>query len=382
MDSASSFLTTNGTANETLDTFVVNIGYAIFIPVLILVIIVINLGTILAFWKEPSLRDNPSELLILNLAFADLLTGTTVLPLTSPLYIAPGVWPMGEIGCAIVMFFLNLSVSGSLFALTTISIDRFLLVYMEYRRYVKTMTRKRVHKVIAVGWMFTIFTIVIELSLWDKAKYIDETAKIINFRKVCLSPARRVEAFALSFFLTLFLLPVLVVCSLSLGFLHQLRLRLLKIGEQCPAMSRKKVGQPTSSTGDEMFNFTASATEMSDIDIPSEQNVQRVPKQPSVKQKSEGRKTVRNRYVKPGITLIGVVMAMAIFMLPFSFYVIIIEAGCEQCNNTDLLYGLVLMQFCNASIDPFIYVLTRRKIRKFYVSMFDKCKRQFYFIKQ
>ena len=380
MDSASNSLTANGTANETLDTYIVNVGYAVFIPVLILVIIVMNVGTIAAFWKVPSLRDNPSELLILNLACADLLTGTTVLPLTSPLYITPGVWPMGEIGCAIVVFFLNLSISGSLFALTTISIDRFLLVYMEYPRYVKTMTRKRVYKVIAVGWMLALLTIVVELSLWDKAKHIDETAKNINFRKVCLSPARRVEAFALSFFLTLFLLPVLVVCGLSLGFLYQLRLRLLKIGEQRPATSRKKVGQPTSSTGDEMS--AASATEMSDIDIPSEQNIQRVPKQPSIKQKSEGRKAVQNRYVKPGITLIGVVLAMAICMLPFSFYVIITEAGCEQCNNTDLLYGLLLMQFCNASIDPFIYVLTRRKIRKFYVSMFDKCKRQFYFVKQ
>ena len=356
--------TTVLTMNETLDrpTFDVNIGYAVFMPLLILVIIVMNLGTIYAFWKVPTLREKPSELLILNLACADLLTGTTVLPLTSPLYITPGVWTMGEIGCGIVVFFLNLSISGSLFALMTISIDRFLLVYMEYPRYVKTMTRKRVYKVIAVGWMFAFLTIIIELSLWERAKKIDETARNIDFNKVCLSPARRVEAFALSFFLTLFLLPVLVVCSLSIGFLYQLRLRLQKIRKQRPETSREKVEDSTRSTGVDQ------STEMSE-EITSKQSDQR-PSKPTDNQKSKRMRALQNRYIKPGITLIGVVLAMAICMLPFSFYVIITEAGCEKCNNTDILYGLLLMQFCNASIDPFIYVLTRRKIRTFYMSVF------------
>ena len=357
------------TTNETLykPTFVVNIGYAVFMPLLILVIIVMNLGTISAFWKVPSLRGKPSDLFVLNLACADLLTGTTILPFMSPVYITPGVWPLGEIGCAIVHgFFFNLSICGSLLALITISIDRFLLVYMEYPHYVKTMTRRRVYKVITAGWTFTFLTAVIELSLWEKAKEVDETARSIDFDRVCLSPARRVKAFTLFFFLTLFLLPVLLVCGLSIGFLYQLQLRLQKLRGQRQNISKENAVDPMLSTGVELS--TASATETTEVmAVASKQSNQ--PSKPTDDKKSGRINVVRNRYIKPGITLIGVVLAMAVCMLPFSFYVIIIEAGCEQCNNTDILYGLLLMQFCNASIDPFIYVLTRRKIRMFYRSV-------------
>ena len=66
-----------------------NIGYAIFVPVLILTTTAMNIGTIAAFWKIPTLRDKPSELLILNLACSDLLTGLIVIPLASNLYITP-----------------------------------------------------------------------------------------------------------------------------------------------------------------------------------------------------------------------------------------------------------------------------------------------------
>ncbi len=359
-----SFVTTNEPdTNGTVYPYVVNVGFAVFIPFLILTATVMNLGTIAAFWKVPILRENPSELLILNLAFADLLTGITVLPLVSPLYIIPNQWPLGEFGCATVVFFMNLSISGSLFALCTISVDRFLLVYMEYPDYIKMITRKRVYRIIAIGWVVALLTVVLELSLWQKAKEVDETAAIINFDVVCLSPARRVQAFALSFFLTLFMLPVLMVLSLSVAFLYHLRRRLEKIRGNRPTISGDKISKQTEIT-DTDSPSTISGTEMSEDKVGST-------KQLSSNNREVG---IRNRYIKPGMTLVGVVLAMAICMLPFCLYVIIIESGCEHCINPDLLYGLLLMQFCNACIDPFIYVLTRRRIRKFYISVFTKCK--------
>ncbi len=339
-----------------LVSFEVNVLYAVFIPFLIFTATLMNLMTIAAFWKVPSLREEPSELLILNLACSDLLTGMTVLPMVAPLYITPGFWPMGEFGCAAVVFFMNLSISGSLFALTTISTDRFLLVYMEYPQYMKTVTRKRVYKIIALGWLFALLTVVIELSLWEKAKLIDITARSINFLRVCLSPARRVQAFALSFFLSLFFFPVLLVCGLSIAFLYYLRARLQKVRKTHPASC-----SDTSSQRSEVVPGAVA------IQIP-EENVE------SRSQGSNNRDVdVNKRYIKPGITLVGVVLAMAFCMLPFCFYVIITESGCEQCNNTDVLYGLLLMQFSNACIDPLIYVLTRRKVRRFYVSVLHKC---------
>ena len=67
-------------ANDTLvakseDKKSFNLFFAIFIPILCFLITIGNLGTIIAFWKLPSLRDKPSELLILSLSCADFITG-------------------------------------------------------------------------------------------------------------------------------------------------------------------------------------------------------------------------------------------------------------------------------------------------------------------
>ncbi|XP_072021286.1 5-hydroxytryptamine receptor 7-like [Amphiura filiformis] len=364
MDSTTITTVVTETGTITLDSFEVNIFYAILLPLLILVAVAMNLITIAAFWKMPILREEPSELLILNLACSDLLTGITVLPLVSPLYITPGNWPIGQFGCGTVVFFMNLSTSGSLFALTTISIDRFLLVYMEYPRYMKTMTRNRVYKTVFVGWAFALITVVVELSVWEKAKTIDITARNIDFEKVCLSPARRVQAFALAFFLMLFVFPVVLVCGLSIAFLYQLRLRLQKIRR-----THSTVGLPSDNPSRPAESNSAGPSVSIAIKMPEES----VGSQSTSRNSNNGELDVKNRYLKPGITLVGVVLAMAICMLPFCFYVIITESGCEQCNKTDVLYGLLLMQFSNACIDPLIYVLTRRKVRKFYISVLTKC---------
>ena len=93
----------------------------------------------------------------------------------------------------------------------------------------------------------------------------------------------------------------------------------------------------------------------------------------STKNKSTGSnldRVMRNRYVKPGITLIGLALAMASCMLmPYCLYVLMIGI-----NETTVLYGLLSLQFSNAALDPFIYGLTRRKVRRFYKSRFLKIK--------
>ena len=350
----------------------VNVFYAIFYPTLIIVTSIMNLATIGAFWKLRSLREKPSELFILNLACADLLTGMVLLPFGSFLYITPGYWPTGETGCIVTVALFNLSIHGSLFGLTTISVDRFLLVYMEYPQYIKKVTRAKVYKVIATGWVFVVVTIVIELSLWNVAKDIDESARNIPFDFVCLSPARRVRAFSLTFFLILYFCPVTIVCIMSAAFLYQLRKRLQKNSSR----RKQTIRQGTSST-----SGPGETTMTSQIELKSTSTGDDLDEKSGHKTKTKNKSTgshldrvTRNRYVKPGITLIGLVVAMASCMLPYCFYVLITESGCERCNNTKVLFGLLVLQFCNACLDPFIYVLTRRKVRQFYKSIFLKIK--------
>ena len=370
-----------------------NIGYAIFVPVLILTTTAMNIGTIVAFWKIPTLRDKPSELLILNLACSDLLTGLIVIPLASNLYITPNWWPAGEIGCAIWILSIDISVHGTLFALMTISLDRFLLVYLEYPKYIKNVTRNRVYKIVASGWIIALLTATLEMGLWEKAKYLDVTAGEIDHTKYCLSPPRRVHTFSLCFFLILYLLPVMFVCGLRVAFLYQLRIRLGKFESNASssvgANGIKTAEYPRSAPSGNLASENVSSSQPKDNSPHSGYSnggaiaTNKIELNHSVSSRdlistqvaSSNRKkgvmsysVIRKRYIKPGVTLVGLVSAMAICMLPYSFYVIIIEFGCEHCKNLKLLYGLLLMQFCNACLDPFIYVLTRRRMRRFFCS--------------
>ena len=383
MNSTLSPLTMNNPA-EVLDDEV-NTGYAIFLSVLVLITVTMNMGTIVAFWKLPTLYEKPSELLILNLACSDLITGLIVLPLSVPVYVTPNKWPTGEIGCAIFVIFIDISVHGTLFALMTISLDRFLLVYLDYPHYIGKVTRRSVYKIIAVGWIFALLTATLEMSLWEKAKSLDETAGAIDHSKYCLSPPRRVRTFSLCFFLILYLTPVMLVCGLSIAFLYQLRNRLgktKKYKSSCTTSSNTRdtsISQtfeifqsaPGNVIPDEAASANTDTSGSQTIEMrqsASSGNVSSDEVADTRLRKHVTDKVLRNRYIKPGVTLVGLVSSMGVCMLPYSFYVIIIESGCEHCSDPKLLYGLLLMQFCNACLDPFIYVLTRKRMRTFYRS--------------
>ena len=115
----------------------------------------------------------------------------------------------------------------------TISLDRFLLVYLEYPKYIKNVTRKRVYKIVASGWIIALLTATLERGLWEKAKDLDETAGEIDHTKYCLSPPRRVHTFSLCFFLILYLLPVMFVCGSCRGVLisNSTGVKILHIGD-------------------------------------------------------------------------------------------------------------------------------------------------------
>ena len=318
-----------------------NIFYAIFIPILILLTVVGNIAILVAFWKMPSLREKPSELLILNLSCVDLSTGLIVIPYWAPVYIT-GSWPFGETGCRILAAFMNTSVHASLFAISTISIDRFLLVMKEYPQYLKMQSKRRVYYTIIACWIFAGMTVIPQQGMWNRAKIIDDTAREINFDLLCLFPPRRVQLYSSTMFMFLYCLPVILLCGLSIAFLYFLHRRLKR---------NRQVGDLLPSTTSQAYQENEQG--------PPAISFQRQPNQ--------------NRYTKPAVSLIAVVSAMAICMLPYCFYVIVIELFCQRCNDPRLLYDLLLLQFCNACLDPFFYGLTQKKIRRFYAScMFIK----------
>ena len=344
-------------STNTDDTVGFNLFYAIFLPTFCTTTVLGNLATIRAFWKLPELWERPSEALILSLACADFGTGLLVVPLWSPMYITPGYYPFGEGVCGIFIFLLDVQVNASLLTLLNISIDRFMMVYKEYPQYLKMQTKTRINVTIGISWSIAIFTGVVELSMWEFAKTRDYTAANIDYAKVCLSPARRWQTFSITLFMVFYFIPALMMCCFSGSFLYHLRKRLIKNRTEIPGSSVQRSAQ---NSGVNMENTSFSKPSTSAVI------------QQAVRKR---RRQVRNRYVRPAITLMVLVVAMLVCILPYCCYVLVVECLCQRCTyQFDLFVGLLFLQFCNACLDPFLYAVTQRKIREYHVRTFKSLK--------
>ncbi len=376
----------NISMNATLDddSLDVDYFYAIFLPLLCFITSLGNLVTIIAFVREPSLRRRPSELLILSLSCADLGTGLIALPLYSPAFILPGHWPLGEIGCQIQVFFFDLTVHASLLTLLSISADRFCLVYLEYPKYLKVTSRRVIRALILASWIVAFLTGVLEMSLWNVAKTLDLTASLIDHSKHCLSPPRRMRAYSLTLFIVLYFTPILLMSTLSTAFLYFLYRRLVKTKR-----SPVQVSQPSSYSKD---TDSCEMISTSSLNVPNlnPKGTTSTDKQRNgtsdavvINSGHHGNSTFKNfakieersRYIRPAVTLFALLLAMAVCMLPYCVYVMVNDIICQTCvYDVDVFVILLLLQFCNAFFDPFLYAMTQRKIRQYYKSCFKVFK--------
>ena len=203
----------------------INIFYAVFLSILSCLILACNTLIIWAFWKDPSLREKPSDLLILNLSIFDLALGFVLIIFSSHQFVF-GEWKYQEFGCKIYVFFGDITGFGSLLALVMISTDRLLLVGMEYPRYLKTQSRPHIHATIFACWLCSLIPMTIEIGLWEKAKEFDQFFTHIDLDTVCSSPIRRIESISLVFFALFIAGPVVIVTVFSTAFLFLLKRRL------------------------------------------------------------------------------------------------------------------------------------------------------------
>ena len=309
-----------------------------------------------------------------------------MLPLWAPAFISSNhYWPFGEIGCRLALIPANVTIYASLYTLLAISVDRLLLVGCEYPRYMKLQSRYRVRATIVGCWVFATSLVLVETALWDYGKSLDGPAGQINFDRVCLSPSRdNIRAFSLTISFGLYFTPVVTVVGLSATFLYFLHRRLKK-SNTTSGLSRQGV----SSSQQE----GASSLQSTHIKVSVESSLTITPRimpgltpitnnqhssindssstssgQGSHQGSSRGQaiNPSRSRYIKPTVSLLILVFAMAICMLPYCLYVFILEFVCKECQNITAVYALFLVQYCNACLDPFLYGLTQRKIRRFY----------------
>ncbi|XP_072037339.1 5-hydroxytryptamine receptor 7-like [Amphiura filiformis] len=325
---------------------------AAFYSFVCLITILGNVATIYAYYKERSLREKPSDLLVLNLSVADLGIGLLCMPFIISNHIC-NCWLTKEIGCRIWVILCDTFVFGGVATVIAISFDRFLLVHREYSSYLRIQNKSRIKVTIILCWLFSVIPNILDHSLWEYAKTLPN-ARVVDFRYNCLSPSREIFIVTLIISVIGSFIPLAIISSLSFSFICLLRVRLKKhrqvniaikpilnaseqVNMQRDSRSRdNKVGRSSTENNDTIRLTKVSST---------------------------------NHYTKPAMTFISLIAAMGVCSLPYLLYMLT-SFFCSQCYDPIVRGRLVSLVFFNSFLNPCMYAITQSKIRKFYLLKF------------
>ena len=317
--------------DEILD---VNVLFAVLIVMFSLTTCLANLGIIIAFWKNHQLKEKPNDLLMLALSVLDFFQGLILFPLHTSLFVFDR-WIGGETLCKSYIAMAYTSVTAGLLLVSVVSLDRLLLVTMQYPHYVKYQSKQRILFSIACCLAVSLIPAVVDMAVWDFAKSNSAIAAGIDFDYVCLSPTRWMPQVSLVFLFVFVLLPVVLVAALSIAFIRALHKRLNR---------NRRVGTDEEES---TSSYSGSAGP-----ITSEQRSKRT----------------RNRYIKPGVTLGALVVAMTVSVCPYLSYVVIVGLVCQPCLRPALVYQLSVLLYSKPLFDAVLYSVTESKMRQFYKS--------------
>nr|XP_046919242.1 protein trapped in endoderm-1-like [Dermatophagoides farinae] len=152
-----------------------------FIATILICIIGIigNLITIIALIKQQinhqnSHHSSTTTIFVINLAIADLLFCSLVMPLQSGRYLTRS-WPFGQLLCRLYPLFYYGTVATSLMMITAITINRFILIAFN-RHYSRIYNRKNVIIMIIFCWLFSYTLVSIPvLKLYGQTGYQSNT---------------------------------------------------------------------------------------------------------------------------------------------------------------------------------------------------------------
>ncbi len=399
--------------------------------------VVANICTILAFYTDKTLTTSrQSDLIILNLAMTDFGVGIFVAPI-SAISPALGRWPFGESGCRIYNLVTTTLITGGVFSIVALSWDRYLLLTKEYPDYLRIQTRKTVLKLIAITWLASCVPGILENALWNVLKEaIIKLGKPVRFDRICSLPGTSLWQHSLSLGLFFRLVPVIAVIIFGILFLVGLKRRLnvwTKVGVAAASNEMS-----TSQGGSELKNLTAESSSRpsqtntttsrqdnadghDDVALDSVEPSPSAEQCPQTKKKVHHRtapkdneentsshnyagqhrtaqkdnnshghksqvaittqqktkKTLHKRYIKPAIVYTFLIATLVICILPLHAYNTYVNAICPKCFNPMAMNMLINLGQFNSCLNPLLYAITYKKIRKFYSKLFSsifKCK--------
>ncbi|XP_030222786.1 neuropeptides B/W receptor type 2b [Gadus morhua] len=199
-----------------------------------------NTAVIYVILKAPKMK-TVTNMFILNLAIADDLF-TLVLPISIAEHLLRR-WPFGEALCKIILSIDHYNIFSSIYFLTVMSIDRYLVVLATVRSKRMPYRTYRAAKMVSVGVWLLVILIVMPFTVF--AGVFTEPADRTGRKSCVLSfPSPEGSWFKASRIYTLllgFAFPVSTICILYTAMLYKLRNMRLNSNAKALDKAKKKV---------------------------------------------------------------------------------------------------------------------------------------------
>lgn len=216
-------------------------GLYVILPIIYSVICAVgltgNTAVIYVILRAPKMK-TVTNMFILNLAIADDLF-TLVLPISIAEHLL-NYWPFGEVLCKVILSIDHYNIFSSIYFLTVMSIDRYLVVWATVRSKRMPYRTYRAAKIISLCVWILVILIVMPFTVFAG---VDNSN---NGRKSCVLSFPRPENlwFKTSRIYTLvlgFAIPVSTICILYTMMLYKLRNMKLNCNAKALDKAKKKV---------------------------------------------------------------------------------------------------------------------------------------------
>ncbi|RWS28189.1 allatostatin-A receptor-like protein [Leptotrombidium deliense] len=213
----------NETDTETgLDLMMIDKYISIIVPIFFGIIVVVgligNALVVIVVLCNPQMRST-TNLLIINLAIADLLFIVVCVPFTAWDY-ALSYWPFGLVCCRIVQYFIHVCAYASIYTLVLMSLDRFLAVVHPITS-MSIRTEKNAYWAIGATWITVLVLCIPALFTYN---ILTEEREAGQFFDYCLFNFTDYNhgLFQLCFFISSYVVPLTLAFILYMLMLKRL----------------------------------------------------------------------------------------------------------------------------------------------------------------
>ncbi|CAK9816958.1 Allatostatin-A receptor [Anthophora quadrimaculata] len=167
---------------------------------------------------NPNMRST-TNILIINLAVADLLFVIFCIPFTATDFVLP-FWPFGNFWCKMVQYLIIVTAYASVYTLVLMSLDRYLAVVHPIR---SMSWRTENHAIVAICIAWTIIFAISLPAFFIHGEFQDMDDSLSENLTACrILPQYNWPLYQMSFFLFSYVLPLMLICFFYICMLIRL----------------------------------------------------------------------------------------------------------------------------------------------------------------